>query len=134
MNSTMTHSEAWMQAPTLLPDRRSGFRSPVDGDLWLIDHRGGTTIRCRCVDMSPAGMCLRLPLGYGLRTGQTYRLCSHRPGQSSSPGLGLFISRLATVVWSRFNLADDEIEVGVALEPNGVARALEPEDAAQGEA
>lgn len=130
MDSTIAHPDPNVTtAAAILPDRRRAARASVDGDLWLIDHRSGTTIRCRCVDSSPHGMCLRAPLGYGLRSGQTYRLCSHRPGQSTSPGLGLFVSRWATVVWSRFHLDSDETEVGVALDPTGSLQTVRPEDA-----
>jgi len=47
-------------------ERRCEPRDLVDCDLWMIDHHGSTVLRCRCVEASPSGMRLRVPLGYGI--------------------------------------------------------------------
>ena len=99
-------------------ERRTESREPVIGSLWMIDSQGSTTLRCRCVDVCSSGMRLRVPLGYGVRKGQRYELTSHRPGQSSPPGLGLMVSRRAEVVRTQIVQSEDEydVEVGVALD------------------
>ncbi len=98
-------------------DRRHEPRSDVLGDLYLIDHQRELLIRCRCLDASEHGMRIHAPLGYGLRPGRTYQLCSHRPGQTQSPGLGLVVSRKATAVWTQVCTGVDELEVGLQLAP-----------------
>jgi hypothetical protein len=104
-------------------ERRTELREPVIGCLWMIDNHTSTVLRCRCVDVSPNGMRLRVPLGYGVREGQTYELTSHLPGQSAPPGLGLMVSRRAAVVRTQFVPAEDEydVDVGVALAPSRTA-------------
>jgi hypothetical protein len=101
-------------------ERRAESREPVIGCLWMIDSRSSTILRCRCVDVSPRGMRLRVPAGYGVREGQQYELSSHLPGQSSPPGLGLMVSRRAEVVRTQIVPSEDEydVEVGVALAPS----------------
>ena len=101
-------------------ERRSEQRDRVIGNLWMIDNASSTVMRCRCVDASPQGMRLRVPLGYGVNEGQQYELTSHLPGQSSPPGLGLMVSRRAVVVRAEVTPADDEfnVEVGVMLAPS----------------
>lgn len=101
-------------------ERRGEHRAPALGHLWMMDNRSGAVIRCRCIDMSDAGMRLRAPVGFGIHEGQTYELCSHLPGQCAPPGLGLVISRRATVSWSEIVIdgRDDFVDVGVTLESN----------------
>ena len=72
-------------------------RQTVACDLWMIDHHGSTVLRCRCLEVSPNGMRLRVPLGYGVAEGQRYELRSHLPGSRSTATLGLIGSRWATV-------------------------------------
>jgi hypothetical protein len=112
------------QPATCLPERRAENREAVTGNLWMIDSRGSTILRCLCVDASPSGMRLRVPLGYGVRAGQRYELTSHLPGQSPPPGLGLMVSRRAEVVRTEIVSSDDEydVEVGVQLAPTRTAR------------
>jgi len=104
-------------------ERRAEPREPVIGFLWIIDNHSSTILRCRCIDVSPKGMRLRVPLGYGVREGQHYELTSHLPGQSSPPGLGLMVSRRAQVVRTQIVPADDEydVDIGVALAPSRAA-------------
>ncbi len=99
-------------------DRRHEPRSGVLGDLYLIDNQSDLLIRCRCLDASENGMRIHAPMGYGLRPGRSYQLCSHRPGQTQTPGLGLVVSRKATAVWTQVCAGVDEIEVGLSLAPN----------------
>jgi hypothetical protein len=112
------------QADTMTGERRNESREPVIGNLWMIDNQTSTVLRCRCIDVSSHGMRLRVPLGYGVHEGQRYELTSHLPGQSSPPGLGLMVSRRAEVVRTHIAPTDDEydVEVGVVLAPNRVAR------------
>lgn len=100
-------------------ERRTELREPVIGCLWMIDSLTSTILRCRCVDVSPGGMRLRVPVGYGIREGQRYELTSHLPGQSSPPGLGLMVSRRAEVVRTQIVSVEDDygLDVGVALAP-----------------
>lgn len=105
-------------------ERRREMRDPIVGSLYLIDNVESEIVRCRCVDASQHGMRLRLPVGYGVRAGRRYELCSHRPGQSQPPGLGLLVSRRATVTRTKIIVGDhgDELEIGVQLDPNRDAR------------
>lgn len=110
-----------MSSSQLGAERRTEPRETVIGHLWMIDNQTSTILRCRCVDASPQGLRLRVPVGYGLRQGQEYELTSHLPGQSAPPGLGLMISRRAAVVRTGFVTAEDgnnEVEVGVRLAPS----------------
>jgi hypothetical protein len=101
-------------------DRRREHRDRVIGSLWMIDNASSTVVRCLCVDASARGMRLRVPLGYGVNEGQQYELTSHLPGQSPPPGLGLMVSRRATVVHAEVASSDDEynVDVGVMLSPS----------------
>lgn len=110
------------------PDRRRSPREPAVGNLWLIDNHTSTILRGRCVDVSQHGIRMRVPVGYGVQPGQQYELCSHLPGQSAPPGLGLSISRRASVVWTRV-LTDHEegdIEIGLELAPRRLAQVSTP--------
>ncbi len=100
-----------------LHDRRFEPRQAVAADLWMIDHHGSTVLRCRCLEASDNGMRLRVPLGYGVAEGQRYELRSHLPGGPSG-GLGLVVSRWATVVRTelRVGQGDDHVDVGVVLD------------------
>ena len=111
------------QNDAYIGDRRGDFREPVIGNLWMIDNRTSTILRCLCLDVSANGMRLRVPLGYGVREGQRYELTSHLPGQSSPPGLGLIVSRRAEVVRTKIVQSDNEydVEVGVQLASSRVA-------------
>lgn len=109
--------KSYSAVPKAAPnDRRTEARDTVIGNLWMIDNRTSTILRCHCVDMSLHGMRLRIPLGYGVRDGQSYELCSHLPGQSAPPGMGLIVSRRATVVRTRIDVNGDDMEVGVLLD------------------
>jgi hypothetical protein len=100
-------------------DRRAERRELVTGNLWMIDGRGATILRCVCLDASSSGMRLRVPVGYGVQKGQRYELTSHLPGQSAPPGLGLMVSRRAEIVRTQIVPSDDEydVDVGVQLAP-----------------
>ncbi len=108
---------------SVVEDRRGETREPIVGNLWMIDSRTSTVLRCQCVDVSRGGMRLRVPLGYGVREGQSYELTSHLPGQSAPPGFGLMVSRRARVVRTRIVASEDEynVEVGVVLAPSRTA-------------
>lgn len=101
-----------------LGERRVETRQFVSCDLWMIDHHGSTVLRCRCLESSPNGMRLRVPLGYGVAEGQRYELRSHLPGRRNMPSLGLVGSRWATVVRTRVCLEDgeDHLDIGVVLD------------------
>lgn len=123
--STVTTSMPPLHGPAISPagasgiaDRRFEPRQPVSCDLWMIDHFGSTVLRCRCVETSPNGMRLRVPLGYGVADGQRYELRSHLPGTRTGTTLGLIGSRWATVVRSKLCIdqADDHLDVGVVLD------------------
>ncbi len=103
---------------TLIDDRRGEMREPVMCDLWMIDHQGSTVLRAHCTNMSPSGMCLRVPLGYGVADQQRYELRSHLPGSDQPATFGLIGTRWATVVRTRVRLDqdDDHLEVGVVLD------------------
>jgi hypothetical protein len=118
-------SVAQMPSFAVEPERRAELREPVIGCLWMIDSVTSTVLRCRCVDASPGGMRLRVPVGYGIREGQRYELTSHLPGQSSPPGLGLMVSRRAEVVRTQIVSVEDDygLDVGVTLAPAHEAHA-----------
>jgi hypothetical protein len=101
-----------------LADRRIEPRQAVSCDLWMIDHHGSTVLRCRCIDSSPTGMRLRVPLGYGVAEGQRYELRSHLPDTPCPVTLGLVGSRWATVVRAQLCLGENEdhLDVGVVLD------------------
>ncbi len=104
--------------PAWVGERRFEQREPVLSDLWMIDHYGSTVLRCRCVEASPNGMRLRVPLGYGVAEGQRYELRSHLPGSRCATTLGLVGSRWATVVRTRLCIDDgtDHLDVGMVLD------------------
>lgn len=125
---TMPNAVSGKSAPIPDNERRRSPRDRIVGDLWMLDNHTSTILRCSCVDLSEHGMRLRAPIGYGVRAGQQYELCSHRPGQSAPPGLGLMISRRATVVWTNVlpEEHDGEIEIGVELVPRRMASVHTP--------
>ena len=104
--------------PTTMPERRCEIRRPLSCDLWMIDHHGSTVLRCHCLDSSPNGMLLRVPLGYGVSEGQRYELRSHLPGSRGTSTFGVIGSRWATVVRTllRIEDGDDHLDVGVILD------------------
>lgn len=108
------------QKPDATPhqERRTEVRCPTFGMLWLIDNENGAVVGAECVDMSPNGLRVQAPLGYGLRPGRHYEICSHRPGQAAPPGLGLMISRRARVARADVVVRNgaDKVELGLALE------------------
>lgn len=99
-------------------ERRYEARTPLDCELWMIDHHGSTILRCRCMEISTNGARLRVPLGYGVSEGQRYELRSHLPGASAAVGLGIVASRWATVVRTELRLdeCEDHLDVGVVLD------------------
>jgi len=101
-------------------ERRSKPRESAFANLWMVDPQGTTVLRCRCIDRSASGLRLRVPLGYGVQEGQRYELCSHPPGSVSTPGLGLRVSRRATVAWTKIVLdgGEDHLDLGVQLDPD----------------
>ena len=108
--------------PVLPPavERRAEPREPEFANLWMVDPQGTTVLRCRCIDRSASGMRLRVPLGYGVHEGQRYELSSHPPGSQSAPGLGLRVSRRASVAWTKIVLdgGEDHLDLGVQLDPD----------------
>lgn len=112
------------------PDRRLDSRLATAGALWLIDGPSNTIVRCECVDVSSAGMRLRVPLGFGVQRGQHYELCSHRPGQTAAPGFDLNLSRRVTVIRADVRVAGerDFLDVGVRLESPPSRREAEWDD------
>jgi hypothetical protein len=104
--------------PGLLHDRRAEAREPVSIVLWMVDHYGSTVLKCQCIESSPSGMRLRVPLGYGIAEGQRYELRSHLPGSHPVEGFGVIGARWATVVRTQVRLGEDEdhLDVGVLLD------------------
>ncbi len=104
-------------------DRRGESRQPVSGTLWMVDHDGATVLRCHCVESSPGGLRLRVPLGYGVAEGQRYELRSHLPGAQPLEGFGIVGSRWATVVRTQMRVGqeDDHLDVGVVLDAVGTS-------------
>lgn len=104
--------------PPGVVERRTERRQPINCCLWMIDHHGSTVLRCQCAEISPNGMRLRVPLGYGVAEGQRYELRSHLPGTRSFTSLGVIGSRWATVVRTRLCVGDgsDFLDVGVVLD------------------
>lgn len=113
------YSDVDLSAVPLTLERRREPRGFACGDLWMIDHTGGTVFACHCVDVSNHGMRLRAPLGYGIAEGQRFELTSRLPGSQPIPGFGLVGSRWATVVRTQISVHDqqDYLEVGVAFDP-----------------
>ncbi|TWT43647.1 PilZ domain protein [Phycisphaerae bacterium RAS1] len=114
-----SYSDVDLSAVPLTMERRTEARVFACGDLFLVDHAGGTVFPCHCLDVSGHGMRLRAPLGYGIAEGQRYELCSHLPGSRPSAGFGLAGSRWVTVVRSQIavDTEHDALEVGVAFDP-----------------
>ncbi|MGE0480877.1 MAG: hypothetical protein AB7Q17_10450 [Phycisphaerae bacterium] len=52
--------------------------------VWLVNHAGGTVLRCAVLEVSRAGMKLRVPVGYGVAEGQQYELSTDLPGAHPS--------------------------------------------------
>ena len=108
--------------PALPPavERRSEPRESAFAKLWMVDPQGTTVLRCRCIERSVSGMRLRVPLGYGVQEGQRYELSSHPPESHKAPGLGLRVSRRATVAWTKIVLdgGEDPLDLGVELDPD----------------
>lgn len=99
-------------------ERRVQQRDDSYCHLWMVDHEGTTVLPCQCVNRSVRGMCLRVPLGYGVAEGQRYELRSHLPGQHPAPTFGVVGSRWATVIWTHVELdgQSDHLNVGVVLD------------------
>ncbi len=100
-----------------IAERRADSRESVQADLWLIDPHSNTVLRAQVVDVSPGGMRLRVPIGYGVHPGQHYELCSHLP-HGESPLLGLANRRRVAVRRAQLTAAGDleHWDVGVAFE------------------
>ncbi|MBL8879828.1 MAG: hypothetical protein JNG88_11975 [Phycisphaerales bacterium] len=75
----------------------AGLHPIRNGPVWLINHPGGTVLRCVVLDFSPEAVRLRAPLGYGIAEGQEYELSAHLPGEFDSPAAGS-CSRVRVVV------------------------------------
>lgn len=78
-----------MRSPTHLSqtsqnhaDRMLGADTPrrAGEHVWLVNHAGGTVLRCAVLEVSKAGMKLRVPVGYGVAEGQQYELSTGLPG------------------------------------------------------
>ena len=118
MSRTMTNLSMRTPEAGDLLERRAEPRQRTCGDLWMIDPDDSTVFRCRCVDLSESGLRLRAPLGYGIRKGRRYELCSHLHDRTHGPQLGFAVSRWATVVRSRMlpDETDDCVDVGLRLD------------------
>jgi hypothetical protein len=68
--------------------RPSAFHPVRNGPAWLINHPGGTVLRCVVLDIRPDVLKVRAPLGYGIAEGQEYELSAHLPGEFESPAAG----------------------------------------------
>jgi len=97
-------------SPAVRPHVRAGNAEPSHErccDLWMIDHAGSTVLRCHCLESSPFGVRLRVPLGYGIGVGQRYELRSHLPGEHPTAGVGVIGSAWITIVHARILLTED---------------------------
>ncbi len=117
----MTASTLSLEAPaaTIPPERRTTPRESIICDLWMIDHAGATVLRCRCDDVSPDGMRLRVPVGYGVAEGQRYELRSSMAPAADEPPGPIVAARWATIVRTQLHVdtGQDFVEVGVSLDP-----------------
>jgi hypothetical protein len=72
-----------------------------------MDLDRATVLRCRCLESSPIGMRLRVPLGYGIAVGQRYELRSHLPEERPSPDVAVIGSAWITIAHARILLTED---------------------------
>lgn len=115
---TAALSPAAVQSAPRRTERRMLERQPTLGRVWLIDHEGGTILRCQCTDVSDTGARLRVPLGYGVTSGQRFELRARMPGHSDPTDALPFRQRWASVVRTRVQTGDGEafLDVGVVLD------------------
>lgn len=106
-------------------DRRFVPRVPIAGRVWLIDSAGIPIVQCDFADASPSGICLRVPVGFGVAEGRRYELRVAHPTARPS-AFGLQTSRWARVVRTRLSFETGEgiLEVGMAYEPAPAAKPL----------
>lgn len=105
-------------AAALPVDRRQSQRAEALGHVWLAGLDDSSAVPCRCIDVSDSGIRLRAPLGYGIREGREYELCSHPP-EAAGALLGLVVRRRARVVRSSVHLGNegDTLDLGIAFLP-----------------
>lgn len=99
-------------------DRRHVARDDTACDLWMVGHEGSTILRCHCDNVSPIGLHLVAPLGYGIAEGQRYELRSRLPGRAALPGFEFERVRWGTVVRTEIIVGShgDHLGVGVELD------------------
>lgn len=98
---------------------RAGATQPIcNGPVWLINHPGGTVLRCVVLNTSNDGVRLRAPLGYGIAEGQAYELSAHLPGEFESPeaGAGTRVNVVVTRAKTADAIDDPYVEVELAPE------------------
>lgn len=102
----------------------SAFHPIRNGPAWLINHPGGTVLRCTVLDILPGALKVRAPLGYGIAEGQEYELSAHLPGEFESPAAGA-CTRVHVVV-TQAQMADpiDDPYVEVELAAEKCAAAM----------
>lgn len=133
----LTHTPSDQVSDSGMPpaaiDRRLEQRTPVQADLWMIDHLGSTILHCQCVDVSESGMRLRVPLGYGVSESQRYEIRSENFASDQGVTdrfLGVDVRRRSwvTVVRARvaFDQLEDYLDVGVVMEPTDTADLVTP--------
>lgn len=118
MSATMSTTALVTSSAPRQTERRLYQRQSSIGHLWLIDHQGGTVLRCQCTDVSDTGARLRVPLGYGITNGQRFELRAHMPGHDDPTEVLPFRQRWASVVRTRVQTGDGEafLDVGVLLD------------------
>lgn len=99
-------------------ERRLSMRKSSATYLWLVDHQGGTILRCQCTDVSERGARLRVPLGYGITEGQRFELRARMPGHEEPFQGTPFHQTWASVVRAQVHAGDGEafLDVGVSLD------------------
>jgi hypothetical protein len=125
-------------SPAVRPHVRAGNAEPSHEsfcDLWMIDYAGSTVLRCHCLESSPSGMRLRVPLGYGVGVGQRYELRAHLPGERPTAGVRLIGSAWITISHARIPLTEDadHLDVHAIRDPleNALRLSVQPHSAGE---
>jgi hypothetical protein len=96
-------------------DRRLGPR--CEGGYWasLLSLDGEEVIRCRPDNMGEGGLHFTAPVGYGFAVGQRYELLVGEADESGAERSVVGEGHYATVVRTKFLMAESSDQVGVGL-------------------